>query len=217
MKPCFIVLSLAIALLSASNSANANDYSLITGSFDQGGGRGTSSDYELIGSLSSSAGEVLQSADYTLYPHLPGQLYTPVEMQITAAPAAMAENGTKQLAATQVMDDDTTLPVPAAEVTWLVLSGPVTSISAAGVAQAGSVYENTAASVQGSASGVSGTLNLTVLDSIPDNFGHGAQWEQRRASSRSRWGRPLQFDGICARARSSAAKHPASLHDAQQW
>jgi hypothetical protein len=171
MKPCFIVLSLAIALLSASNSANANDYSLITGSFDQGGGRGTSSDYELIGSLSSSAGEVLQSADYTLYPHLPGQLYTPVEMQITAAPAAMAENGTKQLAATQVMDDDTTLPVPAAEVTWLVLSGPVTSISAAGVAQAGSVYENTAASVQGSASGVSGTLNLTVLDSIPDNFG----------------------------------------------
>jgi hypothetical protein len=171
MKPCFYVLPLVLGLLAASNSVNANDYSLITGSFDQGGGRGTSSDYELIGSLTPSTGEVLQSADYTLYPHLPGQLYTPVEMQITAAPATMAENGTKQLAATQVMDDATTLPVPAAEVTWQVLSGPISSISAAGVAQAGIVYQNTAASVQGSAAGLNGTLSLTVLETLPDNYG----------------------------------------------
>lgn len=164
-------LSLNSFVLIAFNSATAGDYKLALGSFDQGGGRGVSSDYELIGSVTPSTGEVLQSADYALYPHLPGQLYTPVQMQITAVPVTITENGTKQLAATQVMDDATTLPLPAAEVTWDALSGPITGISAAGVAQAGTVYQNTAASVQGSASGVTGTLNLTVLDSIPDNFG----------------------------------------------
>lgn len=168
--PIFWSICGAVSISAASLFA-AGDYNLAFSTASAAGGRGTSLDYEVQASVNQGQGEVQQSADYAVYPHLPGQLYTPVEMQITAAPATITENGTKQLAVTQVMDDATTLPLPAAEVTWQVLSGPVTSISAAGVAQAGSVYENTAASVQGSASGVTGTLNLTVLDSIPDNFG----------------------------------------------
>ena len=61
--------------------------------------------------------------------------------------------------------------MPASEDSWQVLSGPISSISVAGMAQAGPVYQNTAASLQGSSAGLNGTLNLTVLDTIPDNYG----------------------------------------------
>lgn len=171
--PIFCTICWAVSISAASLFA-AGDYNLAFSTTSEAGRRGTSLDYQVQASITQGQGGVLQSTDYVVYPHLPGQLYTPVEMQITAAPATITENGTKQLAATQVMDDATTLPLPAAEVTWDAISGPITGISAAGVAQAGTVYQNTAASVQGSASGITGTQNLTVLDSIPDNFGNYA-------------------------------------------
>jgi hypothetical protein len=166
-----VVLILGVLTACTQPAIALGDYELVLSMTNQGGGRGPRTDYDLSASLIPGAGEVMLSSDYASYPYLPGQLYTPVELQVTAATASVAENGTKQLAATQVMDDATTLPVPAAEVTWQVLSGPISSISVAGVAQAGSVYQNTAASVQGSAAGLNGTLSLTVLETIPDNYG----------------------------------------------
>jgi len=52
-----------------------------------------------------------------------------------------------------------------------VVSGPLASIDAGGLATATSVYENTIATAQGSFAGDTGTLDLTVLDTITDNFG----------------------------------------------
>jgi len=56
-------------------------------------------------------------------------------------------------------------------VAWSVASGPITGISTSGLATAGAVYQNTAAAVQGIFGGLTGSLNVTVVDSIPDNFG----------------------------------------------
>jgi hypothetical protein len=56
-------------------------------------------------------------------------------------------------------------------VAWSVVSGPITSISTAGLATAGAVYQNTAATVQGIFGGMTGQLSLTVNDTIPDNYG----------------------------------------------
>jgi hypothetical protein len=36
--------------------------------------------YELHGSITQTDGDSLLSTDYTLYPHLLGQLYTPLEL-----------------------------------------------------------------------------------------------------------------------------------------
>ena len=172
MAPCFRVQALLFFITAAGVEAQSSaDYQIIHAHFANVAESAKSGDYGLVGSTSELAEITFQSADYTVYQGFVGQIYSPVELQVTAIPVTVAENGTKQLAATQVMDDATTLPLPAAEVTWQALSGPITGISTAGVAQAGTVYQNTAASVQGSASGVTGTLNLTVLDSIPDNFG----------------------------------------------
>jgi hypothetical protein len=52
-----------------------------------------------------------------------------------------------------------------------VASGPIAGISAAGLATAGPVYQDTPAAVQGAFGGFSGSLNLTVLDTMADNFG----------------------------------------------
>ena len=52
-----------------------------------------------------------------------------------------------------------------------MLSGPVTGISPGGLTTAAAVYEDTAASVQGIFAGKTGNLNLTVLNTLPDNFG----------------------------------------------
>jgi hypothetical protein len=56
-------------------------------------------------------------------------------------------------------------------VAWSVASGPLTGISASGLATAGAVYQNSAATAQGIYLGNTGTLALTVLNVNLDNFG----------------------------------------------
>ena len=63
------------------------------------------------------------------------------------------------------------LAVTAANVAWSVLSGPLTSISASGLATAGPVYQDTASTAQGIYLGDPGTLALTVKNVSLDNFG----------------------------------------------
>ena len=99
------------------------------------------------------------------------QLYDVTGLTLTAATLNVNETATDQLAGWQLLDDATFLAVPAAGVAWSVVSGPLTGISASGLATAGTVYQNTSATAQGVYLGQTGTLGLTVLDSIPDNFG----------------------------------------------
>ena len=70
-------------------------------------------------------------------------------------------------------DEDFSLPLDAEAVgvAWSVASGPLTGISTGGLATADVVYQNTAATAQGSFAGDTDTLGLTVVDTLPDNFG----------------------------------------------
>jgi hypothetical protein len=70
-----------------------------------------------------------------------------------------------------LLDDDSLYPLAATDVTWSVMAGPFSGISANGLATASVVYENTAAVAQGDYAGATGILELTVLDTIADNFG----------------------------------------------
>ena len=78
------------------------------------------------------------------------------------------ETATRQLSVSEWLDDDSFTALAATEVTWSVQDGPLTGIDANGLA---TVYQNTAATAQGDYAGATGTLKLTVLDTIPDNFG----------------------------------------------
>ena len=73
MKICRI--ATLICVLALKLTGQADDYTLITQTLDQGGGRTQSSDYELISSVTADpVSPVVASADYTIYSGFIGQL-----------------------------------------------------------------------------------------------------------------------------------------------
>lgn len=110
------------------------------------------------------AGPVRHSGGYT------GQLYDPVALQLTATPTTTVPEGlTRQLNAITLLDDNTFLAT--AQPAWSILGGPLTSVSATGLATAGIVYNDSPATVRATANNLSATILLTVLNANPDNFG----------------------------------------------
>ena len=170
-------MKLAICLLSIAATAHAGSrssaaYSILTDSADAGGKRATSASYTNDGSVGAVAGlSTAALASEFMKSGYVGQLYDLTGLVVSAASSTVNETGTLQLSAAQLLDDTSTLAVNATSVTWGVVSGPITGISLAGLATAATVYQNTPATVQGTLGGFTGTLNLSVLDTIPDNFG----------------------------------------------
>lgn len=170
--PCII--GIALGLMTTALHAGprtSTDYSLVTDTADAGGKRGTSASYTNDGSAGGIAGlsTVAAPAETARHGYI-GQLYEVTALQLAAAPTTVNEGGTRQLSAAQLLDDATTINVSANSIAWSVQSGPL-SIDANGLATAATVYENSAATAQGSLGGNTGTLGLTIFDTIPDNFG----------------------------------------------
>lgn len=149
---------------------SSTDYTLSPETTGFGGGRVSSANYTLDTAFGSSGGAaasagVLGESGYA------GQLYDVTGLVLGAIPASIDEGGTRQLIAHATLDDATLPDTAATDVAWSVVAGPLTGIDATGLASAGLVYQNTAATAQGDWRRVSGTLELTVLDRLPDNFG----------------------------------------------
>lgn len=165
-----LLLALSAALHAGPRSSAS--YSIPTDIADSGGRRTTSASYSNDASIGGVAGTSIVAAPAEIAKHgYIGQLYEVTALQITATPTTVNEGTSRQLSAAQLLDDNTTLAVPAVTIAWSVLSGPLTNISNSGLTIAGNVYQNTAASVQGSYAGDTGTLGLNVLNTNLDNFG----------------------------------------------
>ena len=146
-------------------------YAIVTDSADAGGKRATSTAYTNDASLGGIAGiSTVASPAETAKSGYVGQLYEVAALQLSATPTTVNEGTTRQLAGVQLLDDGSTLAVASNGIAWSVQSGPLTGISATGLATADNVYQATIAVAQGSYAGLSGTLNLTVLNVNSDNF-----------------------------------------------
>jgi hypothetical protein len=154
-------------------SRTSASYSITTETADAGGSAATSASYSSLGSAGGISGiSNVASPSQTAKAGYISQLSASViALQIAASPGTINEDGTRQLSAQTLLDDNSIEPVPANSVTWSVVSGPVTGINSSGLATAGTVFQNSAATVQGLFDGATGTLGLTVLDTVPDNFG----------------------------------------------
>ena len=163
------LLSGSTALAGSRSSAN---YAITTDTVDAAGSRAVSANYANAGSASLIAGisAVAAPAESTKSGYI-AQLYGVAGLLVNSAAPSVNETATLQLAAWQLLDDATFLATNASAVTWGIVSGPITDVSATGLATAGLVFENTSATVQGTFGGFTGSLNFTVLDSVPDNFG----------------------------------------------
>ncbi len=161
---------LAPAALAGPRSSAS--YAVATDSNDSGGRRATSAAYTNDASVGGITGvsTVAAPAEVAKAGYL-GQLYEVTGFTVASASPSLGEGTTLQLQGRQVLDDATFLAVPAASVAWSVQSGPLTSISASGLATAGLVYQDTGAVAQGIFGGRTGFLSLTVLNTNNDNFG----------------------------------------------
>lgn len=167
-----LLTSLIVAGSLHAGPRTSASYTVATDSADAGGKRATSASYTNDGSIGGITGISTAAApEETAKQGYIGQLYEVTALNLASAPTIVNETLTRQLSGEQLLDDSTTIAVPAASITWSILSGPLTGISTGGLATAGAVYQNTAASVQGSYAGDNGALGLTVLDTIADNFG----------------------------------------------
>ena len=165
-------LLLAFAATAHAGPRTGGSYTVRADTTDAGGHRTASASYTNDGSIGGIVGisTVAVPAETAKAGYI-GQLYEVAALQLAAAPTTVDEGGTRQLGAAQLLDDSTTIALPAGEITWSVASGPLAGIDASGHASAGSVYQDTVAVARGDYAGMTGTLDITVLDTDPDNFG----------------------------------------------
>ncbi len=172
MKPNSLHAFLLLVCTVHAGPRSSLSYSLTTDVTDAAGKRTASATYTNDASLGGISGisTVALPLETAKQGYL-AQLTEVTALQITATPATINEGATRQLATMQLLDDGTTNLLPPNAPTWSILSGPLTSISLSGLATAASVYQNTPATAQATYAGIFGSISLTVLDTLPDNFG----------------------------------------------
>ncbi len=113
------------------------------------------------------------STAYTVKPGYVGQLYDVRGLGVNGVGSNnVNERDTLQLAAAPRLDDGTLLAALASgTVAWSVVSGPVTAVSAAGIVTAGTVYQNTPATVRATLGSLTGTGTITVVNVNLDDYG----------------------------------------------
>jgi hypothetical protein len=162
---CFLLL----ASTASANLRTSARYSITTETTAHAGQRTTSARYTNDGTASALGGQAT-SAAYSNRAAFPGQLTDPTALQLTAPAASLAEASTLQLTARLVLDDATFLVLPATSVAWSSNVAAL-SLNANGLATAAAVISHTAATASGTHLTFSANLPLTVLDTLPDNFG----------------------------------------------
>jgi hypothetical protein len=158
-----------VATLHAGSRSSAS-YTIPAEVTDAGGGRAISVRYTHDGSMGAIAGTSAALPSLTLTAGFLSQLSS-AGFMLTAASRNVPEGSPVQLSATIRQEDGTEIIVPAASVAWSVHSGPISAINAGGLATAGLVALNTVATVMGTYNGQTAALGITVMDTIPDNFG----------------------------------------------
>lgn len=169
------ILAMSIFAATSTNAARSSaNYSIATDIASDGGLRASSASYNNDGTAGGIDGiSNIASPSENLKQGYAAQLYEQIGLSISAPPSNNVNEGTtRQLQAAPLLDDTTTLtPLDPSTVTWSVVNGPITGISASGLATAGTVYQDTLGTVGGTAQGLSGQLALTILNVNVDDFG----------------------------------------------
>lgn len=137
---------------------------------DCGGGRATDGTVTIDSSVGGVVGWCTNSGGQVAKVGYAGQLYDLVALQVSANPASVDEEGTRQLVAVGQYDDDT-VGALSDTASWRVVTGALVSVDADGLATAAAVYRNTTGTAEAKHNGKSDTQVLLVLNADPDNFG----------------------------------------------
>ncbi|MBS0657491.1 MAG: hypothetical protein JSR82_04495 [Verrucomicrobia bacterium] len=165
------LLGLTPAALPADVRSSAN-YSVAAEVVDGGGRRTSGGVYTNDATIGGLAGlSTVTTPALTAKHGYAGQLFDVASLSLAVANANVNETANRQVNATAVLDDGSTLTLGNSAFTWSIVTGPLSAISSAGLATAGVVYQDTSASVQATYAGVAQQLTLNVVNSNLDNFG----------------------------------------------
>jgi hypothetical protein len=174
MKTWLATAALFAAHLAAASNLVAATYTNVASTIDSGGAPASSPNYSSAANGFSQCciaeGGAVSSDSYVSKSGLGGQIFELVGFVIDADSSTLAEGASLQLLAARLLDDATRLALPATSVTWSIESGPLTTINAAGIASAGTVYEDTNAAARGGFESFTSTLSLTVLNVNTDDL-----------------------------------------------
>lgn len=131
----------------------------------------TSANYRHDSAIAADASGVATSTNYANRPGYVGQLYNVTALTLAATPGSVNERATTQLAAGALLDDGSLLVPPSSDVSWTVVSGPLTAVAVDGTVTAATVYQTSTATVQGTYGDMGATLVVTVLNLTADDFG----------------------------------------------
>ena len=174
MKASVTILYLVLATALEAGPRTSANYSIPAETADGGGARATSTAYANDGSVGDVVGvSTVASPAITAKQGYLGQIFEVTGIELAASPATVNEGLTRQITASQVLDDATTITI-ASGVTWSVVSGPLVGIDSNGLVTAAKLHVDTGAVVQGVFQTYSDTLNLTVLNTATDVLSLGA-------------------------------------------
>lgn len=195
----------ALAATAHAGPRTSVNYSITTDIMDTGGAPVASAAYTNAGSTGGVVGISTVASPVEIAKHgYIGQLYDLASgIFLAPAPATINEGGTLQLVAARNLDDGTGLTLDPTTAVWSIFNGPNTSISTSGIATAGTVYQDTTATVQGVANGFTAFLSLTVLnvnnDDLPgyahDGIDDAWQVQYFGAPPNANAGPNVDFDG----------------------
>lgn len=168
MKDMLIRVILAIAVLGSpaafAGSRSSANFTVAADVNDAGGRRTSSANYTNDGSIGSPSGVATVTAPgETNKSGYIGQLYELTNLVLTAVPSSIPGGSNTQVSASATLDDGSVLALAGNQVVWSIVSGPITSINANGVATAGSATTNTPATIGGNSMGQYATVAITVL------------------------------------------------------
>lgn len=168
---CLVSVLAATHFSAHAGSRNSANYTIPTDVTDGGGRRSSSAAYRNDASIGGIGGISTVVAPARTAKHgYAGQLTEITNIVVSANPTNVDEGSTRQLAARLSYDDGTITPVAAAAVSWGVVNGPLSGVSAGGLVSAANVYQNTPATVRGASGGYSNTLGLLVINTGIDDF-----------------------------------------------
>lgn len=133
-----------------------------------GGALGQSVTISIDGMFGAPMDGTGSSPTSTLLSGTAGQLYDTIGLLANASTSTVNETSTCQLSAISTNDDGTYTDLA---VTWILIYGPIETIDSNGLASAGTVYQDSPTLIAASSSGFTGTVSLTVLDTLKDNYG----------------------------------------------
>jgi len=173
MKSSIICALLAVSIPHAAFCTGSSaSYSITTDVLSGGGGKSTSAAYGHEGSSGQicSTPSIAPSEEVFRHGYL-AQIVYDAGITLSRSSVSINENSTRVINPYRVFDDGTLIYLSPNQVTWGIVSGPLTSITPTGVLSSGVIHTDSGGVISGSWGAFNTTRNVMIINNNQDDYG----------------------------------------------